>query len=74
MTPAITATQKDAVKVAIGFKTECLKTGDRAKIAVADRLLRAIKALPAYELAEQAVVDTGHAGLPAAVIRELAAR
>lgn len=67
--------QAEAVKTILGFKTELLKKGKgpgTPEMAVAERLLRAIKSLPAYDLAETAVREIGETGLPAAVIRKLA--
>ena len=72
-TPA--AIHADAVQTVRKLKTECMKKGKgpgTPEYAVADRLMKAIQALPAYELAETAVADVGETGLPAAVIRRLA--
>lgn len=65
----------EAVKTARGLKAEVLRKGKgptTVEYAVADRLLKAIQSLPAYELAEAAVLETGQTGFPAAVIWRLA--
>ena len=72
LTPA--ALQQKTVQTALGLKAACIKQGKgpgTPEHAVAERLLAAAKALPAYELAVQAVQDVGETGLPAAVIRKL---
>ena len=71
MTLSATQLQSRATTVVVRMKAECLRQGRRDEAAIADRLIRAIKALPAYELAEAAVLEVGETGLPAAVIRRL---
>lgn len=66
--------QQKATQVALGLKTECMKKGKgrgTPEMEVAEYILAAVKAFPAYQLAVQAVADVGETGLPAAVIRKL---
>jgi len=63
--------QTKATQVILKMKAECIRQGRKQEAAIADHLMRAVKAYPAYQLAEAAVAEVGETGLPAAVIRRL---